>query len=67
MTAQIDPRHAFLARAAARNRLFCDQEMSLDEAFGGLIEPFLDIVGRCTCEREIIDRLLASLPRRRAA
>jgi hypothetical protein len=65
-----DLREVFLARAAARDYLLREGEMSLDEAFGGLIPAFWDIVGHCECAREIIDRLNRPLPherRRRAA
>jgi len=40
----LDPRHAFLARAAARLTLLKSGDMSLDQAFDDLIEPFLNIV-----------------------
>jgi hypothetical protein len=39
MSDEIDPRLAFLARAAARYFMVEQCEMSLDEAFDGLREP----------------------------
>jgi hypothetical protein len=62
-----DPREVFLARAAARDRLVMSGDLTLDEAFEGLVAPFFAIVGHCTCAREIMDRLLAPAPKRRRA
>jgi len=39
-----DPREVFLARAAARDRLVQSGDMSLDEAFDGLVPAFFAIV-----------------------
>jgi hypothetical protein len=47
---KVDPRLAFLARAAARFELVKAGEMQLDDAFDGLIEAFTHLV-TCSCER----------------
>jgi hypothetical protein len=56
-----DPREVFLARAAARDRLVLEGEMSLAAAFNGLVPAFFEIVGTdyCNCTCEIAARLLA--------
>lgn len=38
-----DLREVFLARAAARDRLFQSGDMTLDEAFDGLVSAMFDI------------------------
>jgi hypothetical protein len=48
---RVDPRLAFLARAAARFVLVQAGEMMLDQAFDGLVDSL-----QCPCEREIIER-----------
>jgi hypothetical protein len=63
----IDPREVFFARAAALDRLVISGDITLDEAFNGLVSPFFAIMGHCTCAREIMDRLLAPAPKRRRA
>jgi len=50
-TDAVDPRLAFLARAAARHTLVVAGLMTLDEAFQGLITCL-----SCPCERETVDR-----------
>ena len=40
----VDPREAFLGRAAARDALYQAGAIDLAEAFDGLIEPFLEII-----------------------
>jgi hypothetical protein len=40
----IDPRLAFLAQAAVRHTLVEAGENTLDEAFAGLVRPFLNII-----------------------
>jgi hypothetical protein len=67
-----DARLVFLHSAAARLSLVYSSDMELDEAIGGLVEPFKEIIGRrmlCDCEREIAERLERTVPRkcRRAA
>lgn len=44
MTVEVDPRLGFLGRAAVRHMMVEAGEMSVAEAFDGLVEPFLDIV-----------------------
>jgi len=56
-----DYRATFLLRAACRWELFAVGEMDLDEAFEGLIEPFIAIVP-CTCPFEILERWERSHP-----
>jgi hypothetical protein len=56
-----DPRATFLLRAACRWALLEVGEMDLDQAFDGLIEPFMSIVP-CACQRDIIERLERSHP-----
>ena len=51
-----DPRAVFLLRAACRWELLEVGEMDLDEAFDGLIEPFMAIAP-CACQLEILERL----------
>ena len=46
---RVDPRAAFLIRAAARWTLFDSGVLSLDQAFDGLIES-------CECDRENLER-----------
>ena len=58
-----DPRAVFLLRAACRWELLEVGEMDLDEAFDGLIEPFMAIAP-CACERDILERWERSLPPR---
>ncbi len=48
---QVDPRLAFLARAAARHFLVEQDEMDLGEAFDGLVQSL-----SCPCTREMIER-----------
>jgi hypothetical protein len=48
---RVDPRLAFLARAAARFVLVQAGEMTLDQAFDGLFDSL-----QCPCERETIER-----------
>jgi hypothetical protein len=60
-----DPREVFLARAAARDHLVREGEMTIDRAFGELAPVFWEIVGHCKCAREIINRLSKPLPRER--
>jgi hypothetical protein len=43
--AEVDPRAVFLLRAAAHLDLFEAGELSLDEAFAGLIAAFDEIMG----------------------
>ena len=65
-----DLRIVFLERAAARLRLFNSADMTIDEAIGGLIEPFEEIIGRrmlCDCAREMVERWNAKPPRARRA
>ena len=50
-----DPRAAFLLRAACRWDLYEIGEMDLDEAFDGLIEPFMEIAP-CACQLDILER-----------
>ena len=45
----IDPRAAFLGRAAARDALFRAGVIDLDEAFDELVEPFMAIVAPPVC------------------
>ena len=52
----VDPREAFLARAAARELLYSAGEMTLDGAIEGLLDT-LEILRPCTCAREIFERL----------
>jgi len=59
--AVIDPRLAFLARAAARHELVRLGELDIDDAIAGLIEPFEEMTGRliirnCPCNRELLER-----------
>jgi hypothetical protein len=48
---EVDPRLAWLARAAARHLLVENGVMTLDDAFDGLIECL-----SCTCTREMVER-----------
>jgi hypothetical protein len=63
-----DPQLVFLHRAAARLKLVDAGDMDLDEAIGGLVEAFEQLIGQrmlCHCEREIAERLeRTSSPRR---
>ena len=45
---ELDPKLAFLARAAARFELVQSGEMQIDEAFDGLV---VDLRCNCDCER----------------
>jgi hypothetical protein len=60
LVADTDPRLIFLHRAAARLTLVYSADMTLEEAIGGLVEPFEELIGRqmlCAGEREIAERL----------
>ena len=48
---KIDPRLCFLERARARLILFYADEMTLDEAYGGLVASL-----QCACSREMVER-----------
>jgi hypothetical protein len=48
---QLDPRYAFLVRAAVRLWMVNRSEMTIDEAFDGLVVSL-----QCPCERETIER-----------
>ena len=41
----VDPRESFLGRASARHILYGAGKITLDDAFGDLVEPFKEIVG----------------------
>jgi hypothetical protein len=47
----VDPRYIFLVRASARLWLVDNCEMTLDQAFDGLIETL-----SCPCSREMVER-----------
>jgi hypothetical protein len=47
----IDPRLVFLQRASVRLYLVEASEMTLDEAFEGLLDSL-----QCTCSREMVER-----------
>jgi hypothetical protein len=55
---KVDPKLAFLARAAARFELVHTGEMNIDEAFAGLVVGL-----SCACDRELIDRWERDFPR----
>ena len=42
--ALVDPRETFLGRASARHVLYGAGTITLEDAFGGLVEPFKEIV-----------------------
>ena len=46
----IDPREAFLGRAAARHELYVADVMTLDDAFAALVAAFAEIMGLPTCD-----------------
>jgi hypothetical protein len=47
----VDPELVFLARAAAHRELVEAREMTLDEAFDGLVSSL-----SCQCSRELVER-----------
>jgi len=51
VSTQIDPRLLFLERASVRLYLVEADEMSLEEAFEGLLDSL-----QCTCSREMVVR-----------
>src|SRR4051812_35073482 len=55
-TVMIDPRLAFLARASARNFLVERGILELDDAFHGLVDPFLEIIGDDLVEAYLVER-----------
>jgi hypothetical protein len=55
---RVDPRLAFLLRAAAKLHLVECCHQDLDTAFADLVPAFREIaVPPCQCEREILDRM----------
>ena len=56
----IDPRKVFLGRAAARHELYVAEAMTLDDAFGGSIPAFAEIMG--LADLRIRRRLACSSP-----
>jgi hypothetical protein len=48
---EVNPRLAWLARAAARHMLVEHGLMTIDEAFEGLVDCL-----SCTCSREMVER-----------
>jgi len=46
----VEPRAAFLSRAAARDGLYQSGAIELDEAFGGLVEHFMAVVAPAVCD-----------------
>jgi hypothetical protein len=56
-----DPRAAFLLRAACRWELVEVGEMDLNEAFDGLIEPFMAIAP-CACQLATVERWERTYP-----
>jgi hypothetical protein len=57
--AKLDPRYVFLVRASIRLFLVDQLEMTLDEAFNGLVNTL-----QCPCERELIERWEHDFPHR---
>jgi hypothetical protein len=58
---KIDPRLAFLARAAALFELVEAGEMDIDEAFDSLVACL-----QCSCSRELVQKWERDYPTRRA-
>jgi hypothetical protein len=57
--ARIDPRYTFLVRASIRLFLIDQLEMTLDEAFDGLVANL-----QCDCDRELLARWERDFPHR---
>ena len=58
---KVDPKLAFLARAAARFKLVEADEMGIDEAFDSLVACL-----QCSCSRDLVERWERDYPTRRA-
>jgi len=59
-----NPGEVFLARAAARDRLFQSGDMDLDEAIDGLLDVLAQL-RPCPCQSESYRRMMAPAPRSR--
>jgi hypothetical protein len=64
ITACADPREVFLARAAARDRLFLSGDIDIDTAIDGLVDAFYRL-RPCTCMQESYRTMMKPLRSRR--